>query len=148
MFTRMILNLSGRFQPWDTSRQFAARGCLSLKSRQPDFLHKCLSPSLSSRSPSASRMKVSGSTSPVARAKRIYPAVSSRFKRRAWCRISVGLLGFNSHTFRPIDTVTNRCTARYAGCRGDECIVVVTVESARSSTSSESARSSTSSEPA
>jgi hypothetical protein len=30
--------------------------------------------------------------------------------------------------------------ARYAGCRGDKCIVVVTVESARSSTSSEPAR--------
>jgi hypothetical protein len=26
---RMLHNLSGRFQPWDTSRQFAARGYLS-----------------------------------------------------------------------------------------------------------------------
>ena len=34
MFKRMLRNLSGHFQPWDTSRQFAARGyCLSLKGK-------------------------------------------------------------------------------------------------------------------
>ena len=35
MFKRMLRNLSEHFQPWDTSRQFAAREaiCLSLKGK-------------------------------------------------------------------------------------------------------------------
>ena len=44
MFARMFLILSGRFQPWDTSRCEPREAiCLSLKSRLPDFARMRLS---------------------------------------------------------------------------------------------------------
>ena len=63
MFTRMFLNLSDRFQPWDTSRQFAARGYLSQSEKSSTGFLTSVSEiigllSLSSPSPSALHMQV------------------------------------------------------------------------------------------
>ena len=82
MFKRMLRNLSGRFQLWDTSQHFTARGWLSQSEKSSIGYLKQVSDSIGLLSPSspassASRMTVSGSPSPAARTSRIYPAVSS-----------------------------------------------------------------------
>jgi hypothetical protein len=101
MFTRMFLNLSDRFQPWDTGRQFAARVYLSQSEKSSTGFLTLVSESigllsLSSPSPSASHMQVSGSPSPVARTKRMYPAVSS-LKRSRCVEFQSDLLGEQSY---------------------------------------------------
>jgi hypothetical protein len=151
MFTRMFHSVSDRSLPVleSTSRQFAARVHLPQSEKSSTGFPTSVSEiiglltlSLSSSATSASRMMVSGltSSSPVARTKRTVCTLCSHglvtFKRSRCVKFLSDCLA-TSHTCRPIDTATNRCTARYAGCWGDKCIVVVTVESARSSTSSE-----------